>query len=223
MSVWAWTVGASGLAQPPLDSQKSVAVQSAVSAHGPVKSGIVFRGVQVSPVKKLETIRFTNMVLINDLKEHCIKAEQEITGEGLLKLDISLLKSEIGTTAFGKRVRVANAIADPRRLPSVEYNNQPPGEPAPTTSMHSQVSQSPGFPKNANLKKCYVRLLRTLPRHMRSQRTELIVLVMSVLREHFRGACVLHERNVQYWGFAFVENACDAGAFSTNGTQMRVP
>ena len=41
--------------------------------------------------------------------------EQEITGDVLLELDAAVLKSEIGIVAYGKRIRIANAIADLRR------------------------------------------------------------------------------------------------------------
>ncbi|KAJ6520133.1 hypothetical protein C8R45DRAFT_1205159 [Mycena sanguinolenta] len=44
--------------------------------------------------------------------------EQEITGDVLLDLDVNLLKTEIGVMAFGKRMRIANAIVDLRRPPS---------------------------------------------------------------------------------------------------------
>ncbi|KAJ7754933.1 hypothetical protein DFH07DRAFT_494448 [Mycena maculata] len=44
--------------------------------------------------------------------------EQEITGDVLLDLDVNLLKTEIGIMAFGKRMRIANAIVDLRRPPS---------------------------------------------------------------------------------------------------------
>ncbi|KAI6127371.1 hypothetical protein EDD16DRAFT_1751122 [Pisolithus croceorrhizus] len=43
--------------------------------------------------------------------------EQEITGDVLLELDINLLKTEIGIVAFGKRMRIANAIAELHRPP----------------------------------------------------------------------------------------------------------
>lgn len=49
--------------------------------------------------------------------------EQEITGDVLLELDVNLLKSEIGIMAFGKRMRIANAITDLRRPPSIEYSD----------------------------------------------------------------------------------------------------
>lgn len=46
--------------------------------------------------------------------------EQEITGDVLLELDAIVLKTEIGISAFGKRVRIVNAITELRRPPSVE-------------------------------------------------------------------------------------------------------
>ncbi|GLB34278.1 putative sterile alpha motif containing protein [Lyophyllum shimeji] len=49
--------------------------------------------------------------------------EQEITGDVLLELDVNLLKTEIGIMAFGKRMRIANAIADLRRPPSIVYSD----------------------------------------------------------------------------------------------------
>ena len=53
-------------------------------------------------------------------EDSCKKfAEQEITGDVLLDLDVSVLKSEIGIIAYGKRMRIANAIAELRRPPSV--------------------------------------------------------------------------------------------------------
>jgi SAM domain (Sterile alpha motif) len=53
-------------------------------------------------------------------------AEQEITGDVLLELDVNLLKTEIGILAFGKRMRIANAIADLRQIfrpPSIIYSD----------------------------------------------------------------------------------------------------
>lgn len=52
--------------------------------------------------------------------------EQEITGDVLLDLDVNLLKSEIGIMAFGKRMRISNAIADLRRPPSITYSDHHP-------------------------------------------------------------------------------------------------
>ncbi|KAI6042846.1 hypothetical protein EDC04DRAFT_3138901 [Pisolithus marmoratus] len=51
--------------------------------------------------------------------------EQEITGDVLLDLDVNLLKTEIGIVAFGKRVRIANAIVELHRPPNVAgHENQ---------------------------------------------------------------------------------------------------
>jgi hypothetical protein len=50
-------------------------------------------------------------------------AEQEITGDVLLELDANLLKTELGIMAFGKRVRISNAIAELRRPPSISYSD----------------------------------------------------------------------------------------------------
>jgi hypothetical protein len=68
--------------------------------------------------------------------------EQEITGDVLLELDANVLKSEIGILAFGKRVRIANAITELRRPPSVSYSdhvsaNQPQ---TPITPAHTQTT-----------------------------------------------------------------------------------
>ena len=51
--------------------------------------------------------------------------EQEITGDVLLELDVGVLKSEIGIVAYGKRIRIANAIAELRRPPSIPSSEQP--------------------------------------------------------------------------------------------------
>lgn len=50
--------------------------------------------------------------------------EQEITGDVLLELDANILKTEVGIPAFGKRVRIVNAIAELRRPPS--FNDDHP-------------------------------------------------------------------------------------------------
>ncbi|KAG6373739.1 hypothetical protein JVT61DRAFT_5879 [Boletus reticuloceps] len=52
--------------------------------------------------------------------------EQEITGDVLLELDINLLKVEIGIVAFGKRMRIANAIAEIRFPPSIVLTDHQP-------------------------------------------------------------------------------------------------
>ena len=63
-----------------------------------------------------------------------LQTEQEITGDVLLELDVNLLKSEIGIMAFGKRMRIANAITDLRRPPSIEYSDH---QLSPTQLRHS--------------------------------------------------------------------------------------
>ncbi|TFK28998.1 hypothetical protein FA15DRAFT_700565 [Coprinopsis marcescibilis] len=50
--------------------------------------------------------------------------EQEITGDVLLELDVNVLKTEIGIAAFGKRMRIANAITELRRPPSIRSFEQ---------------------------------------------------------------------------------------------------
>ncbi|KAG9317765.1 hypothetical protein JVU11DRAFT_1983 [Chiua virens] len=65
--------------------------------------------------------------------------EQEITGDVLLELDINLLKVEIGIVAFGKRMRIANAIAELRRPPSIIL---PDHQPQLGQSLIHSVSQS---------------------------------------------------------------------------------
>ena len=62
--------------------------------------------------------------------------EQEITGDVLLELDANLLKTEVGIQAFGKRVRIVNAIAELRRPPSFsdEHPMPPLGNPAASRS-----------------------------------------------------------------------------------------
>ena len=67
--------------------------------------------------------------------------EQEITGDVLLELDVNLLKSEIGIMAFGKRMRIANAITDLRRPPSIEYSDHVASSDV-TSVIHQQQSVS---------------------------------------------------------------------------------
>jgi hypothetical protein len=76
-------------------------------------------------------------------------AEQEITGDVLLELDLAILKSEIGIVAYGKRMRIANAIADLRRPPSIlssEQHTRPGsvshGSPLPHQSVPLSLSPS---------------------------------------------------------------------------------
>ncbi|KIJ69829.1 hypothetical protein HYDPIDRAFT_171807 [Hydnomerulius pinastri MD-312] len=67
--------------------------------------------------------------------------EQEITGDVLLELDINLLKAEIGIVAFGKRMRIANAIAELRRPPSIIFTDHQP-QLSQSQSISHSVSQS---------------------------------------------------------------------------------
>ncbi|KAF8318114.1 hypothetical protein DL93DRAFT_2076077 [Clavulina sp. PMI_390] len=68
--------------------------------------------------------------------------EHEISGDVLLELDMNMLK-EVDITAFGKRMKLANAIAELRRPPSVASFN-PPMSIAPSISANSQMyTQSP--------------------------------------------------------------------------------
>jgi hypothetical protein len=61
----------------------------------------------------------------------------------LIELDVNLLKSEIGIMAFGKRMRIANAITDLRRPPSIIYSDPPDVlQTSPLMHAHSPLSQS---------------------------------------------------------------------------------
>ena len=61
---------------------------------------------------------FDNTVCAKFLKE-------KITGKVLLELDMGVLKSKIGIVTYGKHIRIANAIAELRRPPSVLSLEQP--------------------------------------------------------------------------------------------------
>ncbi|KAJ7847871.1 hypothetical protein B0H13DRAFT_2091141 [Mycena leptocephala] len=67
--------------------------------------------------------------------------EQEITGDVLLDLDVNLLKTEIGIMAFGKRMRIANAIVDLRRPPSPSASfSMPQAYNAQNSPQHQQYA-----------------------------------------------------------------------------------
>ena len=74
-----------------------------------------------------------------------VGTEQEITGDVLLDLDVNLLKSEIGIPAFGKRMRIANAITDLRRPPSVIYSDHAVSQ-THSRAQSQSVQSSPIFP-----------------------------------------------------------------------------
>ncbi|OCH94505.1 hypothetical protein OBBRIDRAFT_747510 [Obba rivulosa] len=71
--------------------------------------------------------------------------EQEITGDVLLELDQNVLKTEIGVVAFGKRVRIMNAIAELRRPPSVSESQSDRNLQSPSVIV-TPLSQSRSFP-----------------------------------------------------------------------------
>ncbi len=52
--------------------------------------------------------------------------EQETTGDALLNLNATSLKTEIGIDAYGKRFRISNAIDDLRRVASVRFPSVKP-------------------------------------------------------------------------------------------------
>ncbi|KAG1726812.1 uncharacterized protein EDB91DRAFT_1061469 [Suillus paluster] len=79
-----------------------------------------------SPMKSVPPSEWSVEEVIDWLKSKgfgqdvCDKfTEQEITGDVPFELDLNLLQTEIGIVAFGKRMRIANAIAELRRLPSI--------------------------------------------------------------------------------------------------------
>ena len=48
-----------------------------------------------------------------------VSTDHDIAGDVLLRLDVNLLKTEIGIVSFGKRTRIAGAIDELRRSPSI--------------------------------------------------------------------------------------------------------
>src|SRR5437763_487717 len=66
--------------------------------------------------------------------------ENDITGDVLLELDVNTLKEEIGIPAFGKRMRIANSIAELRRPPSVNSSS-----PSVRTPNHQHTVFSSGY------------------------------------------------------------------------------
>jgi len=64
--------------------------------------------------------------------------QQEITGDALLNLNVTSLKTEIGIDAYGKRFRIANAIDDLRRVASVKF-------PSVTPTLSRSSSQRSGL------------------------------------------------------------------------------
>ena len=64
--------------------------------------------------KFLGAFSFFFLLCVCSVRRSLRRSEQEITGDVLLELDANLLKTEIGIMAFGKRVRIANAIVELR-------------------------------------------------------------------------------------------------------------
>lgn len=82
-------------------------------------------------------------------EDSCRKfSEQEITGDVLLDLDVNVLKSEIGIMAYGKRMRIANAIAELRRPPSVMSSS---ADQHTRPGSFSQISPFPHLETSQNL------------------------------------------------------------------------
>lgn len=73
-------------------------------------------------------------------------SEHEITGDVLLDLDVNLLKSELEIHAFGKRMRIANAIAELRRPPSI-ISSSASGTHTQQTGMGTGRSTTPHTPR----------------------------------------------------------------------------
>ncbi|KAH9983045.1 hypothetical protein BJV74DRAFT_852226 [Russula compacta] len=60
--------------------------------------------------------------------------EQEAAGDALLSLDVTKLKNEIGIIAYGKRIRIASAIADLRRTANLMFSSaKQPTRPKPSS------------------------------------------------------------------------------------------
>lgn len=122
---------ASGMSQPPLTASS---LQTTLVEEQPKKKGHPSEWSVEDVVEWLKTKGF-------DL-DVCDKfTEQEITGDVLLELDVNLLKTEIGIMAFGKRMRIANAITDLRRPPSIIYSDHA-DQRSPSLAPHSPLSPS---------------------------------------------------------------------------------
>jgi hypothetical protein len=112
-------------------SISSVTSSARVAASSPLSAA---RSADLSSSRKprnLDPAEWTVEEVVNWLRSKgfdnavCGKfSEQEITGDVLLELDLAILKSEIGIVAYGKRMRIANAIADLRRPPSILSSEQ---------------------------------------------------------------------------------------------------
>ena len=132
------------------------------SARGPVTSPL-FPGVRSTDQRPRHThpADWTVEEVVDWLhskgfdEDSCRKfAEQEITGDVLLDLDIGVLKSEIGIIAYGKRMRIANAIAELRRPPSVmsssaDQHTRPGSYSQSSPFPNFEAAQNPAAPDSA--------------------------------------------------------------------------
>lgn len=129
---------------PPTSKHNSVASSGQVSSTSMPQTPSEFTR-EGSPMKPAPPSEWSVEEVIDWLKSKgfgqdvCDKfIEQEITGDVLLELDINLLKAEIGIVAFGKRMRIANAIAELRRPPSIIFpDTQSPQHPQSLSHSHS--------------------------------------------------------------------------------------
>lgn len=67
--------------------------------------------------------------------------EQEAAGDALLSLDITKLKNEIGIFAYGKRIRIASAIADLRRTANIMFSPSAKQRTRPKPSSHAGLPE----------------------------------------------------------------------------------
>jgi len=130
-----------------------------MSSHAPKTMSPALQASQqppTSPVSGTHPSDWTVTEVVDWLKSKgfdqdvCDKfTEQEITGDVLLELDANTLKVEIGIMAYGKRVRIANAIADLRRPPSIEYLDHHPSSEHPSPMYaHLQNQHASQFGSN---------------------------------------------------------------------------
>lgn len=99
--------------------------------------------------------KFIGECFVHVCRTYCLSSlftikEHEITGDVLLDLDVNLLKTELEIVAFGKRMRIANAIAELRRPPSVISERTHSQSASRSLSHQHSQSQSFSAPDSAN-------------------------------------------------------------------------
>ncbi|KAG2143625.1 hypothetical protein DEU56DRAFT_791632 [Suillus clintonianus] len=129
---------------PPTSKHNSVASSGQASTTSIPQTSSEPTRETCSPMKSVPPSEWSVEEVVDWLKSKgfgqdvCDKfIEQEITGDVLLELDINLLKAEIGIVAFGKRMRIANAIAELRRPPSIIFPDVQPQHPQSLSHSHS--------------------------------------------------------------------------------------